>query len=58
MATSLATGGANSGGAGDSSKLVMFGSRMGGGKGGSGGSKGGDKKDISKSDKPNPATTK
>ena len=55
MATSLATGGANSGGAGDSSKLVMFGSRMGSGKGGgsSGGKgSGGDKKDTtSKSDK-------
>lgn len=35
IASSLATGGANSGGAGDSSKLVMFGSRMGGSKGGS-----------------------
>ncbi len=35
MASSLATGGANSGGAGDSSKLVMFGSRMSGSKGGS-----------------------
>ena len=57
MATSLATGGANAGGAGDSSKLVMFGSRMGGGKGGgSGGKGGGDKKDTIKADKPKPTT--
>lgn len=35
ISTSLASGGANAGGAGDSSKLVMFASRIGGGKGGS-----------------------
>lgn len=35
ISASLSSGGANSGGAGDSSKLVMFASRIGGGKGGS-----------------------
>jgi type IV secretory pathway VirB6-like protein len=37
MSSSLATGGSNSGGAGDSSKLVMFAGRMGGGGGKSAG---------------------
>lgn len=49
ISTSLASGGANSGGAGDASKLVMFGSRMSGGKSGSKGSD--DDKDKSKTDK-------
>lgn len=64
ISTSLSSGGANSGGAGDSSKLVMFGSRMGGG-GGKGGSKGGSnetnkssgaKNDSAKSPKSNAST--
>lgn len=49
ISSSLASGGANSGGAGDSSKLVMFGSRISGGKGGSKSSDA--DKDKSKTDK-------
>jgi len=48
MSSSLATGGSSSGGAGDSSKLLMFASRMSGGKSGSG------KSDGAKSDKTKP----